>query len=117
MRAWNELVTKAELFGKRTPSSRGRREPANNSKNLAMGASLWVNSGHDDPRSVAANKLRSRLALLCAAVYWRRLFKPESGLIAIVPGRERGLFFAQFPSQNLGGRDTVQTALFERMRP
>ena len=65
MRAWNELVTKAELFGKRTPSSRGRREPANNSKNLAMGASLWVNSGHDDPRSVAANKLLSRVWHCC----------------------------------------------------
>jgi len=30
MKAWNELVTKAELFGKRT------LEPANNSTNLAL---------------------------------------------------------------------------------
>jgi len=33
MKAWNELVTKAE---KRTPSPRGRLEPANNSTNLAL---------------------------------------------------------------------------------
>jgi len=36
MKAWNELVMKAELSGKRTPSSRGRLEPANNSTNLAL---------------------------------------------------------------------------------
>jgi len=33
IKAWNELVTKAE---KRTPSPRGRLEPANNSTNLAL---------------------------------------------------------------------------------
>ena len=35
-KVWNELVTKAELSGKRTPSSCGRRKLANSSTNLAL---------------------------------------------------------------------------------
>src|SRR6516162_1870562 len=48
--ARNELVTKAELSGKRTPSSVGRREPANNSTNLALGGPMSVLGGHKRKR-------------------------------------------------------------------